>query len=52
MTKEAKKLNLKDKLTDDTLDISLHNLEIVPMKEIVSFACFLLLKLFQSLKVC
>lgn len=36
MAKESKKLNLKDKLTDETLDISLQNLEVVPMKEIVS----------------
>lgn len=35
MAKESKKLNLKDKLTDDTLDISLQNLEVVPMKEIL-----------------
>jgi hypothetical protein len=30
-----KKLNLKDKLTDDNLDLSLCSLETVPIKEIV-----------------
>ena len=29
------KLNLKEKLTDDNLDLSLSGLEVVPVKEIV-----------------
>ena len=32
-----KKLNLKDRLNDDTLDLSLCDLETVPVKEIVMF---------------
>lgn len=36
MPKEtSKKLSLKDKLIDDSLDVSLQNLEVVPMKEIL-----------------
>jgi hypothetical protein len=34
-TNNKKKLNLKDRLNDDTLDLSLCDLETVPVKEIV-----------------
>ena len=34
MTKETKKLNLKEKLNEDTLDLSMCELESIPVKEI------------------
>lgn len=37
------KMNLRDKLDDDTLDLSLMDLETVPVKEIVSEEICLLL---------
>ena len=36
MSKPIKKINFKDRLTDDYLDLSMCELEIVPIKEIVS----------------
>ncbi len=36
-TNNKKKLSLKDRLNDDTLDLSLCDLESVPVKEIVKY---------------
>jgi len=35
MSKTVKKINVKERLTDDSLDLSLSGLELVPVKEIV-----------------
>ena len=37
----TKKINYKQRLTDDTLDLSLSGLEVVPVKEIVILRNFL-----------
>ena len=49
MNKTSKKINFKEKLTDDYLDLSLCGLETIPVKEIVVFALFL--KFFKILKL-
>jgi hypothetical protein len=48
MSKPAKKINVKERLTDDSLDLSLSGLEIVPIKEIVINLNILLLKNLMS----
>jgi len=40
MTVKLKLKDVKDKLREDTLDLSLCDLEEVPVREIVSFLCF------------
>ena len=38
MTKETKKLNLKERLNEDTLDLSMCELETIPVKEIAEMS--------------
>ena len=56
MSKSSKKINFKEKLIDDCLDLSLSGLESVPVKEIVTLErrlyslknCFLIIFLIKA----
>lgn len=45
MSKSSKALNLKDKLSGNEMDLSLCNLSEVPVKELVSQLCLLIVNL-------